>query len=58
MIVKDKFGRHIWIRIEYGLRDCCGYICVIGRGNGKLDMIRHFAKEMLKVKNDTSMCKS
>lgn len=31
MIIKDRFGRHIWIRIEHGLKDCCGFVHYIRR---------------------------
>lgn len=46
IIVKDKLGRHIWIRIDYGLRDCCGETTrwFLGRGCNKLNWIKAYKR--------------
>ena len=40
VIVTDKFGRHSWVKVERGLRDCCGYAMyvLLMRKNGKNEL--------------------
>ena len=46
VIVTDKFGRHRWVKVERGLRDCCGYEMnvLLMRKNGKNDLALEYLK--------------
>ena len=59
VIVTDKFGRHSWVKVERGLRDCCGYAMYVlqMRKNGKNELAvelykRYAQKDKRNLKNE------